>query len=148
MSETETKVLVFKVNEEYYATDIAEVERILGYEETTRLPESPSFIEGVINYAGDILPILSLARRFNLPSNSKSDENKIIVVKQNDFKIGIVVEEVSEVVSIDINKIEDCPVIASSISRRYIKGLIKLDSKIIIFLNFGKILTDDEKKLI
>lgn len=62
MSEKETKVLIFNINDQYYATDIMEVERILGYEEPTKLPDSPQFIEGVINYEGHILPIMSLAK--------------------------------------------------------------------------------------
>jgi purine-binding chemotaxis protein CheW len=53
---SEIKVLIFSVNDEYYATDIMEVERIINYEEPTKLPDSPAFIEGVINHAGDILP--------------------------------------------------------------------------------------------
>lgn len=147
MNDKEIKVLVFNLNGEFYATDIMEVERILGYEQTTVLPDSPDFVEGVINYEGNILPIISLSKRFNLPSPKKQD-SKVIVVKQGKSKIGMIVDVVSEVRDVKLSNIENPPEIAAPISRRYIKGLIKIDKKIIIFLNLGSILTDEEKELI
>lgn len=147
MNDKEIKVLVFNLNGEFYATDIMEVERILGYEQTTVLPDSPDFVEGVINYEGNILPIISLSKRFNLPSPKKQD-SKVIVVKQGKSKIGMIVDVVSEVRDVKLSNIENPPEIAAPISRRYIKGLIKIDKKIIIFLNLGSILTDEEKEMI
>lgn len=148
MESKEVKVLIFSINGEHYATDIMEVERILGYEEPTTLPDSPLFVEGVINYEGNILPVISLTKKFNLPSNSKKDELKIIVAKQSSSKVGIIVDIVSEVRDVSMNNIEAAPQIVAGISKRYIKGLIKIDGKIIIFLNLGTILTEEEKKLI
>lgn len=148
MENKEIKVLIFSINGEYYATDIMEIERILGYEEPTVLPDSPDFVKGVINYEGNILPIISLAKRFNLHFKEKLDDSKIIVAKQDNTKIGIIVDVVSEVRDINTKIIEPSPDIVSGISKRYIKGLIKLDKKIIIFLNLAAILTDEEKKFI
>ncbi|MCM8710942.1 chemotaxis protein CheW [Clostridium sp. SYSU_GA19001] len=148
MENKEIKVLIFSINGEYYATDIMEVERILGYEETTKLPDSPDFMLGVINYEGAILPIISLAKKFNLSSQEKVNDSKIIVAKQDNNKIGIIVDVVSEVKDINTKDIENAPEIAAKISKRYIKGLIKIDKKIIIFLNLATILTEEEKNLI
>lgn len=148
MNSKEVKVLIFSINGEFYATDIMEIERILGYEDTTKLPDSPDFVEGVINYEGNILPIVSLSKRFNLPYSNKKDDSKIIVSKQEGNKIGIIVDVVSEVRDIKTENIENPPEIVAGISRRYIKGLIKIDKKIIIFLNLSTILTDEEKRLI
>lgn len=148
MSSKELKILIFNINNEYYATDIMEVERILGFEEPTKLPDSPSFVDGVINYEGDILPVISLSRRFGLKENERKSDSKIIVAKQNNNKIGIIVDIVSEVRDVNEENVEDPPEIVSGISKRYIKGLIKIDKKIIIFLNLGNILTEEEKGLI
>ncbi|GLC32311.1 chemotaxis protein CheW [Clostridium omnivorum] len=148
MSDKEIKVLIFCINGEYYATDIMEVERILGYEEPTKLPDSPIFVEGVINYEGNILPIISMARRFNLPLSEKSNDCKIIVSKQQESKVGIIVDVVSEVRDVKVENIETPPEIVAGISKRYMKGLIKIDNKIIIFLNLSTILTDEEKRQI
>ena len=139
------KVLVFCVNGEYYATDIMEVERILGYETPTILPDSPEFLEGVINYEGSILPVMSFHKRFNLPSSTEKLESKIIVVRENEQKLGIVVDVVSEVKDIELSNIEVVPQVSSKISKRYLKGLIKCDGKIIIFLTLGNLLNDEEK---
>jgi len=148
MNENEIKVLIFNLNGENYATDIIEVERILGYEVPTVLPDTPDFVEGVINYEGHILPIVSLAKRFNLIQGEKGAETKIIVVKQDMQKVGMIVDIVSEVKDIKSEDIESPPDIATPISKRYIKGLIKVNQKIVIFLNLGNILTDKEKKSI
>jgi len=148
MDNKEIKVLIFSINGEYYATDIMEVERILGYEETTKLPEIPNFVEGVINYEGNILPVINLAKKFNLPNSERKEESKIVVTKQNDSKIGIIVDVVSEVKDVKTEKIETPPEIVAGISKRYIRGLIKIDGRIIIFLNFATILTEEERKFL
>ncbi|ERI90879.1 CheW-like protein [Clostridiales bacterium oral taxon 876 str. F0540] len=148
MQNKEIKVLIFSINGEFYATDIMEVERIIGYEEPTKLPDAPDFVKGVITYEGNVLPIISLTQKFNLRAQEKDSDAKIIVAKQGESKIGIIVDVVSEVKDINVDNIENPPEIAAGISKRYIKGLIKIDKKIIIFLNASSILTEDEKKLI
>lgn len=148
MNEEDIKVLIFNINNEYYAADIMEVERILGYKVPTKLPDAPDFVKGVINYEEKILPVISLAKKFNLHEENISDDSKIIVAKNCDEKIGIIVDVVSEVKDVKNVHIEDAPDIAASISSRYIKGLIKLDGKIIIFLRLASILSDEEKEKI
>jgi len=145
MREEEIKILIFSINNEYYATSIMEVERILEYEKSTKIPDSPQFVEGVINYEGKILPVITLSKRFNLPEAALQEGCKIIVAKQEHSKIGIIVDFVSEVKDVKIDSIEDSPEIISGISRRYIKGLIKIDGRIIIYLNLSAILTEEEK---
>jgi len=148
MKEQEIKILIFSINGEYYATNIMEVERILEYEKSTKIPDSPQFVEGVINYEGNVLPVIKLSKRFNLPLTEIQEGCKIIVAKQNNSKIGIIVDFVSEVKDVKIDNIEDSPEIISGISRRYIKGLIKIDGRIIIYLNLAAILTEEEKNQI
>lgn len=148
MENSQIKVVIFSVNGENYAADIMEVERILGYEEPTKLPDAPEFVEGVINHEGSILPVISLAKKFGLTFSEIKEDSKIIVAKQASNKIGIIVDLVSEVRDVDSKAIETPPDIAAGISKRYIKGLIKIDKKIIIFLNLGTVLTEEEKKLI
>ncbi|HEY8889426.1 MAG TPA: chemotaxis protein CheW [Clostridium sp.] len=145
MKEQEIKVLVFSINGEFYATNIMEVERILEYEKATKIPDSPEFVEGVINYEDKILPVITLSKRFNLPSTKIGENSKIIVAKQDLGKIGIIVDIVSEVKDVLTDNIEDAPEIIEGISKRYIKGLIKIDGKIIIYLNISAILTEEEK---
>ncbi len=145
MGSSEVKVLIFTLNDEFYATDIMEVERILGFEEPTVLPEAPEFVLGVINYEGNILPVISLSKKFSMKDNKREDA-KIIVVKENEDKIGIVVDQVTEVANINLEEVEKPAYISTTISKRYIKGLIKLKEKIIIFLNLAEVLTNEEKQ--
>lgn len=145
MKEQEVKILIFSINNEFYATNIMEVERILEYKKATKIPDSPQFVEGVINYEDRILPVIMLSKRFNLPDSDVQKESKIIVAKQNHSKIGIIVDFVSEVRNVLKENIEDSPEIVGGISKRYIKGLVKIDGKIIIYLNMSTILTEDEK---
>lgn len=143
----EIKILVFKLGNEFYATDIMEVERILGYEEPTILPDSPSFLDGVINYENSVLPIINLVDKFKLNIENSSDK-KIIVVKRNDGKFGILVDSVSEVVSILDEEIKNPESIATLISKRYINGFIKNKENIIIMLDLEKVLTIEEEEII
>lgn len=148
MQGDELKILIFNVNNEYYATDIMEVERILGYEPTTKLPDVPDFVDGVINYEGGILPVISLAKRFNFSNQDINPNSKVIVSKHEESKIGIIVDVVSEVIDIGDKDLENPPEVVAGISKRYLKGLVKKDNKIIIFLDMSQILTEEEKKLL
>ncbi|KAI3350304.1 purine-binding chemotaxis protein CheW [Clostridium botulinum] len=146
MSMNEMKILIFGLNNEYYASDIKDIERILGYEEPTILPDSPKFVKGVINYQESILPIISLSTKFNLGNDEQSEEKKIIVVKQGNKRFGIIVENVYEVKDIDSELIEISPEITTTLSRNYINGLIRLDKKIVILLDVDKILSTEEEQ--
>lgn len=148
MGEKELKMLIFGLNDELFATDIMDVERILGYEVPTKIPDAPDYVVGVINHQGNILPVISLAKKFNLSCKAVDEDTKIIVAKQNDQRIGVIVENVSEVKDINGADIESPPDIVSGISKRYMNGIIKIDNKIILFLNLSNILTEEEKKLI
>ncbi|GAA0755456.1 chemotaxis protein CheW [Clostridium sartagoforme] len=143
----EIKILVFKLGNEFYATDIMEVERILGYEEPTALPDSPSFLDGVINYENGVLPIINLVNKFKLKIENSLDK-KIIVVKRNVGKFGICVDSVSEVQSILEEEINNPESLSTLISKRYIKGLVKKHNNIIIMLDLEKILTIEEEEII
>lgn len=148
MNEVELKVLVFAIGSEYYGVDIADVERILGYEVSTKLPDSPDFVDGVINHEGGILPVISIGKRFKIQDSKAKADSKIIVSKQSEGKFGVIVDEVSEVKNVSKENIENTPEVVSGISKRYIKGLIKEKDKIIIFLNLANVLTEEEKALL
>jgi purine-binding chemotaxis protein CheW len=148
MEGKEIKILIFDLNGEYYATDILDVERILGYEEPTEMPDVPNFVEGVINHENRILPIINLTKKFKFPDFEISELAKIIVIKNNDKRFGIVVDNVYEVKDVDYDLFEEAPPITTKISRKFVKGLIKLEGKIVILLNMVDILSEDEERMI
>lgn len=143
----EIKILIFKLGNEFYATDIMEVERILGYEEPTVLPDSPNFLLGVIDYDTSVLPIISLSKKFKITEGSKQ-ERKIIVVKRESGKFGILVDSVSEVQSISDSDIKNPEGLSTLVSKKYITGLVKKDNNIIILINLDKVLTIEEEEAI
>ncbi|MFR1708016.1 MAG: chemotaxis protein CheW [Clostridium sp.] len=144
----EFKLLIFRLGQQCFAADIREVERILTYEEPTRIPDSEDFLEGVINYQDGILPVISLAKKFKI-ENLESDENRgsIIVARNEEGALGVIVEAVNEVISMNLDGLEETPDISSNISKRYIKGIIKDKSKnnIILLLNLNELLSKEEK---
>jgi purine-binding chemotaxis protein CheW len=151
MEVKEIKILIFNLNGEHYATDISDVERILGYVDPTEMPDAPSFVEGVINYENSILPILNLSKKFNfqmVKGQAEKEVKKIIVVKRDKKKFGVIVDTVYEVSNVSSDLFEEAPAITSSNAKSYIEGLIKLEDKIVILLNLVKILSDDEEELI
>lgn len=144
--EESIKVLIFKIGQEFYGADIRQVERILGYEEPTPMPETAEYVLGVINQQNNIIPVISLQEKFKTKGIISESESKIIIAKDSNFKIGILVDSVSEVSDIKPSCIENPPAIISKASMKYLKGLIKLNNKIVILLNLDAILNEDEKK--
>lgn len=145
MANNEIKMLIFGLNGEHYATDIKEVERILGYQEPTVLPDAPTFVKGVINYEQTILPIISLSRKFNFGEDKENEDRKIIVVKRKENKFGIIVENVYEVRDVNNDLMEGAPPITTTIEKKYIAGLIKLEDNIVILLDLEKILSSEDE---
>ncbi|PRR82821.1 chemotaxis protein CheW [Clostridium vincentii] len=147
------KILIFSLNGEHYATDICDVERILGYVHATEMPDAPNFIDGVLNYENNILPIINLEKKFNFPTDkgqaiNEDETTKIIVIKKDEKKFGIIVDTVYEVSDVSSDLFEEAPPITTTVSRRYMKGLIKLDNRIVILLDMKEILSEDEEDLI
>ena len=145
MANNEIKMLIFGLNGEHYATDIKEVERILGYQEPTVLPDAPIFVKGVINHEQSILPIISLSTKFNFGEDKESENRKIIVVKRKENKFGIIVENVYEVKDVNSELMEEAPAITTTIDKKYIAGLIKLEDNIVILLDLEKILSSEDE---
>lgn len=152
MEGKEMKILIFNLNGESFATEIKDVERILGYVEPTEMPDVPTFVEGVINHEDMILPIINLSKKFKFSTTkgqSDSENKKIVVIKREDRKFGVIVDTVQEVSDVTDAIFEEAPIITTTeISKKYIEGLLKLDGKIVILLNIGDILTEEEENLI
>ena len=133
----EIRILVFKLNGEYFATDIMEVERILGNVGTTKLPDSPSFLEGIIKH-----------KKFGFNSCSVDSTNKVIVVKKELGKFGVIVDDVNEVTTVNEEVIDYSSSVATIISKKYIKGIIKEKQNLIILLDLNKVLLEKEEELV
>ena len=139
----EIRILVFKLNGEYFATDIMEVERILGSIGTTKLPDSPSFLEGIIKYEEEVIPVINLSNKFGFNSCSVDSTNKVIVVKKELGKFGV-----KEKDTVNEEVIDYSSSVATIISKKYIKGIIKEKQNLIILLDLNKVLLEKEEELV
>ncbi|MGX5108928.1 chemotaxis protein CheW [Enterobacter cloacae] len=141
---TAQEYLVFRLGDEEYGIDILKVQEIRGCDRLTRIPNAPNFITGVTNLRGVIVPIVDLRVRFEQPDPSQDDKTVVIVLNLSDRVVGIVVDGVADVLSIDMDNIKPTPDVASVLSGRYLLGLGVLDSRMIILVNIEKLLSREE----
>lgn len=136
--------LVFRLGNEEYGIDILKVQEIRGCDRLTRIPNAPSFISGVTNLRGVIVPIIDLRVRFELPNPTHDDNTVVIVLNLNERVVGIVVDGVVDVLSMDVEQIKPTPDVESVLSGRYLLGLGVLDERMIILVNIEMLLSREE----
>ncbi|MBE6083555.1 purine-binding chemotaxis protein CheW [Acidilutibacter cellobiosedens] len=143
---SENQYVVFKLGKEEYGIDIMNVKEIGSYKETVKVPNTPKFIDGIINYRGKVIPIINLKKRFNLENTEINADTRVIIINLNEKQIGFVVDEASQTVRLNDNEIDPAPDIISSIDRKYIIGVGKLsEERLIIIIDLEKVLNDSEK---
>ncbi|MBI4685297.1 MAG: purine-binding chemotaxis protein CheW [Nitrospirae bacterium] len=137
------KFAVFRISDEDFGVRIDKVVEILKSQKIYSLPDLPVFFSGVINIRGDVIPLLDLGRRFGIHSGSGKD--RIMIVNCEGEKIGLLVDEIEEIVSLTTEDIIAPPSIFKGLKTEYLTGLGKNKDKIIILLNLDRILTSEEK---
>lgn len=143
---TDNQFVVFMLGEEKYGVDILKVGTISEYLEITRVPDAPKHVEGMINLRGDIIPVINLKKRFNIPETKPNEDSRIIIYSINGVDIGFLVDEASQVLKIEDENIEPTPAILKGEGREYIAGVGKHNNSIVIILDLSKILSDTERK--
>jgi len=140
------QLISFAVGEEEYGLDILKVKEVIRIREITRLPKAPSFVRGIINLRGDVIPIVDLRDRFGLENKEYTEMTRVIVVDVESKLVGMVVDSASQVVRIPEDQIDPPPPIVGGLSAEYIKGVGKIDQRLVILLNIDRILSDPEKE--
>ncbi len=144
-SEGELLQLVsFEVGNEEYAVPILSVQEINRMMQITRVPQSPEFVEGVINLRGKIIPVVDLRKRFGLTELENSDDVRIIVVEVVNRVIGFTVDRVNEVLRINSSIVEPPPSMVCGIDTDYVQGVGKLDDRLLILLHLEKLFSAAE----
>ncbi len=136
--------VIFDLSDEHYGVDIAAVESIIKIQPITSMPQSPSFVEGITNLRGEVLPVIDLRKRFELASKDISKETRIVVVNINGTTVGMIVDAVSEVLTISDDVIEPPPPMVTTVDTAFITSIAKLEDKLVILLDLAKVLTVDE----
>lgn len=141
----EQQLVVFELANEHYGVEISSVESIIKMQEITRIPHSPSFVEGITNLRGLVLPVIDLRKRFDLEAQEISRDSRIMVAALGNMKVGMIVDAVSEVLRVQSELIEPPPPMTASSRANFITGIAKLDDILVILLDISKILTIDEQ---
>lgn len=144
MSENIRQFVEFKLGDEKYGVDILQVKTIERMMPITRVPKAPSFVEGVINLRGEIVPVIDLKKRFDLPEGKITENTRIIIVTVKDLTVGMIVDSATEVIQLPQDEIEDAPAITSGIDSDYLEGVGKINDELLILLNLAKVLRPKE----
>ena len=134
--------VVFKVGDQEFGADILKVSIIEKIINIARVPNAPSYIKGVINLRGDIIPILSLRLKFGLPEIEADDDSRIIIFKFNEMTLGVIVDSVAEVVNLKENDIESVTTITNDRNYDYITGIGKVEGRLVTLLNIEKLIAE------
>ena len=142
----EQQLVVFDLAGESYGINIAAVESIIKIQSITQLPQAPRYVKGVTNLRGTVLPVIDLRIRFGLEAQEVNRQTRIIIVTMGDLKVGVVVDGVSEVLRVQDDTIEGLPAMVSTVNSAFLKGIVRLENRLIILLELGKVLDFDEQK--
>lgn len=136
--------LTLRLGDEEYAIDILRVQEIRSYEEPTKMVNSPSFIKGVVNLRGVIVPIVDLRLKLNIAKVEYDEFTVVIILNIHGIVVGAVVDAVSDVVTLTAENIKPAPQFESGIESRYIVGLANLDDRMLIVMNMEALMNNAE----
>ncbi|SCY04998.1 chemotaxis protein CheW [Alkaliphilus peptidifermentans] len=142
----ERQYVIFKLDKEEYGVDIMHVKEISEFKESVKIPNSPKFVDGIINYRGVITPIINLRRKFHLELKENTADVRIIIINLSEKQVGFIVDDASQVLTIDEKDIDPAPDLIADIDQRFISGIAKVDERMVILLDLEKVLSEEEKK--
>lgn len=144
---SEHKYVLFRIGTEEFGIDIMKVKEVTEAKDAVRVPDCPSFVEGIINLRGDVTPIINLKQRLGLGNGVENmASHRIIILSIEDRLVGFLVDDASQVVSIDDVDIEEPPKLTFDNGKEYIEGVGKIGEKMIIILDLIKVLNEEEKR--
>lgn len=134
------ELIAFRVGKQEFSINIMSVREIRGWTTATMLPKAPRYIRGVINLRGAVLPIIDFAVRLGLPATEPTARNVIIVVQIHQKQIGLLVDAVSDILTLSSSKIQPTPDIASDTVTNFLRGLIPVDGRMISLISLDNVL--------
>ncbi len=140
----EIQVACFRLGEDFYAADIMRIKEIIRLQKLANLPKSPPFVEGVLNLRGTVIPVVDLRKRFDIPVAPHGRDTRLLIVTVGRQLLGLVVDEVSEVISVPVKDIKPPPQVAHGVGAEYLVGVCLAKDSLIMLLNLDRILTDRE----
>lgn len=141
----EIKVIVFKLGSEEYGIEVDKVQTIERMLPITRVPKTYTFVRGVINLRGVVIPVIDLRGRFGLEETEYTDQTRIIIVVVNEMEVGFIVDSANDVIDLNTDRIESPPEVVGGIKAKYLDGVAKIgDDRLLIMLNLSEVLKKSE----
>lgn len=148
LQELAGKYLTFELGKEFYGLEILKVQEIIGIMKVTSVPRTPDYVRGVINLRGKVIPVIDLRLKFGMEGIEDTDRTCVIVVQVGDsdraITMGIIVDEVSEVLEVASDQIEPAPSFGSSVNTDFILGMGKVGQRVIMLLDVDKVLSSGD----
>ncbi|MGC9313497.1 MAG: chemotaxis protein CheW [Sediminispirochaetaceae bacterium] len=142
------QLVTFQLGQELYGIDIMSVDGIVRVEDVRPIPNAPIYVEGIFNLRGEIIPIINLHKRFQIKKAVMSEEDKLlsgfIIIEIDGMKLGMVIDKVSRVLTIDLDKMQPPPQMISGIGAEYIQGVVKRDEGYLIVLDIQRLFDPKE----
>jgi purine-binding chemotaxis protein CheW len=140
--------LTFTLGSEEYGVDILKVQEIRGYDAVTKIPNAPEFMKGVINLRGTIVPVIDMRVKFNLGKADFNEFTVMIVLNIANRIVGMVVDSVSDVMTLQDDQIQPPPEFGGSLDTRFLQGLGTVDERMLILVDIEKLMTSNEMSLV
>ncbi len=147
LGQSEEQLVAFQLDNETYGVNISIVREIIRLQTITEVPKTPYFVEGVINLRGNIIPVIDLHKRFDLSQKDQTQHSRIMVVEVEEVTVGMIVDSVSEVLRIPIDKIDPPPPAISGLDSAYLRGVGKLEDRLIMLLDLNQVLHEKKEEI-
>lgn len=134
------QVIGFKLANQEYGVDVNQVKSIERLQNTVPIPESPSYVKGIINLRGSVIPVIDLKTKLNIYSDLESSNNRVIIIETGKMEVGIIVDSANDVLQIKQEMMAETPLISTGGKSEYIKGIAKFGDRLIIIVDLTKIL--------
>jgi purine-binding chemotaxis protein CheW len=148
MNNNTTEVLSFRLGGEEYALSILKVQEIRGYDNVTRIASAPEYLKGVVNLRGIIVPIVDMRIKFNVGNPTYDAFTVVIILNINGHTIGVVVDSVSDVVTLTPDQIKPAPDLGASVASEYLQGLGTVGERMLILIDIDKLLSSEDMGLL
>jgi len=140
----EISLACFRLGEDLYAVDIMRIREIIRPMKLAHLPKAPAFVEGVINLRSNVIPVVDLRKRFDIPSPDGIEGNKLLIMSVSRKSVGLVVDDVTEIVTVLIREIKPPPMVIKGVGAEYLIGVCLVKDVMVMLLNIDRILSPDE----
>lgn len=146
------QLVTFQLGKEHYGVDIMDVKEINGIEDVRPIPNAPTYVEGIFNLRGDIIPVINLQKRFHFEKRELTEEEALlsgfIIIKINEMQLGVIIDKILKVVTVNRNDIQPPPQMVSGIGSEYIHGVVNEENGYLVILDIRRLFSPGELQAI